>query len=576
MLREAQIPFVLWLPAAIILHALGGGSATHAAIIESERAAILAFGRSVREDVRQRFGPETSVELLGDEESDTQEEEELEDKRATRDETDEADDQLEPEPLPPVAASSQAKPPKPPAEQPPPKPQPEAKKKPEAVAKVPPPKPKQEDPAAAKKKAAKKKPQQILELPKPDGRIAIINDPSLDKNQPDNPNARRIADHAHTTKEEMMARYRAYDQNASKPTGGGRPEEADPSLETPGNHTENRRGHSIENEDQGPTRPGSEQGPDNPPDHPIARNMAGSNDPNVGQQGRAGRKGLTAREAALGPASPKALSSPGGKWSISPDEGDGRKAQAGRKGRRAIRGSKHIQGVPSRLPNKYTINAYGLQQALGIQHLRKEQEKARNTRLSRHRGKFKGNDFQKYRAAIENYDPSVKPGNQTSLNAARVPFASYINKMHNRIHPIFADSFLGSLRKLGSSDRLSNMKLFSHVEMVLDGQSGKIIRTGVVKPSGVTAFDIGALSSLESAAPFGKPPDSIVSPDGKVYLHWEFYRDPYYACTSKFARPYLVKSPKKNGPATAPPTRPPRRTAEGKRYGAPGPLRPER
>jgi len=571
MLREAQIPFVLWLPAAIILHLAGGGSATHAAIIQSERAAMLAFARSVRADVRQRFGPETSVELLGEEEGDAKEEE-LEDKPAVEDETDQTDDQAEPEPLPPLAAPSQATPPKPAPEQPTPKPKPPEKKKPEALAKLPEPKEdKKED-----KPPAKKKPQQIIELPKPDGRIAIINDPSLDKNQPDNPNAKRTADHAHTTTEETMARYRAYDQNASKPTGGGRPEEADPSLENPGNHTENRRGHSIENEDDGPTRPGSERGPDNPPEEAIARSMAGSNDPNVGQPGRAGRKGLEAREAGLGETSPKALSSEGGKWSISADEGDGRKAQTGRKGRRAIRGSKQIQGVPSRLPQKYTINAYGLQQALGVNHLRKEQEKARNTRLSRHRGKFKGNDFQKYRAAIENYDPSVKPGNQTSLNAAKVPFASYINKMHNRIHPIFADSFLGSLRKLDSSDRLSNMKLFAHVEMVLDGQNGKLIRVGVVKPSGVTAFDIGALSAVESASPYGKPPDSILSPDGKVYVHWEFYRDPYYACTSKFARPYIVKNPKKNGPATAPPTRPPRRTAEGKRYGTPGPLRPER
>ena len=39
----------------------------------------------------------------------------------------------------------------------------------------------------------------------------------------------------------------------------------------------------------------------------------------------------------------------------------------------------------------------------------------------------------------------MKPGNQTALNTAAVPFASYLNGMHNRIHPIFADSFLGSL-----------------------------------------------------------------------------------------------------------------------------------
>ncbi len=575
MLREGQIPFALWLPAAMVIHFLGGGGATHAAIIQTERAAILAFARSVRQDVRLRFGPETSVELWDDEALEP-EEEEPEEKKALRDETNDTDDEAEPEPLPPTAASAQPQPPpKPPKEQPTPRSKPPEKKKPAAVAKVPPPKPETTDKPPEPKKP-EKKPAQILELPKPDGRIAVINDPSLDKNQPDNPNARRIADHANRTKEESMARFRSYDQNASKPTGGGRPEEADPSLETPGNHTENMRGHSVESDDEGDPRPGSEDGPQSPPDDPVARSMAGSNDPNVGQQGTLGRKGMKAREAALGPAPPEALSSPRGKWSISPDEGDQRKAQAGRKGRKAIRGSRHIQGVPSRLPNKYTINAYGLQQALGINHLRKEQEKARNTRLSRHRGKFKGNDFQKYRAAIENYDPSVKPGNQTSLNAARVPFASYINKMHNRIHPIFADSFLGSLRKLDANDRLSNMKLFSHVEMVLDGRSGKVIRSGVVKPSGVTAFDIGALSALEAAGPFGKPPDSIISPDGKVYVHWEFYRDPYYACTSKFARPYIIKRPKNNGPATAPPTRPPSRSAEARRVERRGPLRPER
>ncbi len=574
MLRESQIPFVLWFPAAFVIHLLGGGSATHAAMIQTEQAAMLAFARSVRQDVRLRFGSELSVELLEDEAVEP-EEEEPEEKKALRDETDETDDEAEPEQLPPTAAPPEAQPP--PQLPKPTAPKPKApKNKPLAVAKAAPPEPEKNDQPTKPKKPEKNKPIQILELPKPDGRIAVINDPSLDKNQPDNPNANRIADHANRVQEETMARFRSYDQNASKPTGGGNPEEADPSLENPGNHTEDKRGHSVESEDEGNPRPGSEDGPQRPPDDPVARSMAGSNDPNEGQQGRLGRKGRKARESGLGPAPPEALSSPRGSWSISPDEGDHRKAQAGRKGRRAIRGSRHIQGVPSRLPNKYTINAYGLQQALGITHLRKEQEKARNTRLSRHRGKFKGNDFQKYRAAIENYDPSVKPGNQTSLNAARVPFASYINRMHNRIHPIFADSFLGSLRKLDSSDRLSNMKLYSHVELVLDGRSGKVIRSGVVKPSGVTAFDIGALSSLEAAGPFGKPPDSIISPDGKVYLHWEFYRDPYYACTSKFARPYLIKSPKKNGPATAPPTRPPSRSAEGQRYGRRGPLRPER
>jgi hypothetical protein len=34
---------------------------------------------------------------------------------------------------------------------------------------------------------------------------------------------------------------------------------------------------------------------------------------------------------------------------------------------------------------------------------------------------------------------------------------------------------------------------------------------------------------------------SIVSPDGNVYVHWEFHSDPFDACTTRDARPYLLK-----------------------------------
>jgi hypothetical protein len=44
-----------------------------------------------------------------------------------------------------------------------------------------------------------------------------------------------------------------------------------------------------------------------------------------------------------------------------------------------------------------------------------------------------------------------------------------------------------------------------------------------------------------------------VSPDGRVYLHWEFYRNPFYACSTYFAHPYLLKA----NPESAPPKLPP-------------------
>ncbi len=47
-----------------------------------------------------------------------------------------------------------------------------------------------------------------------------------------------------------------------------------------------------------------------------------------------------------------------------------------------------------------------------------------------------------------------------------------------------------------------------------------------------------------------RPPEAFVSPDGNVYLHWEFHRDPYDACTTRNARPFLLKeAPKLAQPA---------------------------
>src|SRR5438105_15459255 len=42
------------------------------------------------------------------------------------------------------------------------------------------------------------------------------------------------------------------------------------------------------------------------------------------------------------------------------------------------------------------------------------------------------------------YAPAVKLGNQTNLNGAGVPFARYFVSMHERIHPHFAEDYLGS------------------------------------------------------------------------------------------------------------------------------------
>jgi hypothetical protein len=141
----------------------------------------------------------------------------------------------------------------------------------------------------------------------------------------------------------------------------------------------------------------------------------------------------------------------------------------------------------------------------------------------------------------------VRAGNQTALNTARSAFAGYLNAIHNRIHPIFVFSFLDSLDGLPASHPMNNQDLSTEIEIILDQESGNVVRMGVTKFSGITAFDVAALDSVKRAGPFGAPPREIVSPDGRVYLHWEFHRNAE-ACSTFNARPFILKAE----PGTAP------------------------
>jgi TonB family protein len=141
---------------------------------------------------------------------------------------------------------------------------------------------------------------------------------------------------------------------------------------------------------------------------------------------------------------------------------------------------------------------------------------------------------------LVNYVPSVRVGNIVALNAARRPFAEYLNRMHKRFHPLFADSFLFSLDHLPPSDPLNDQHLATELEIVLDEHSGRVARLGVTTPSGNDTFDAGVLQAVRRAAPFGAPPPEIVSPDGKVYVHWVFHRNEQ-TCSTFNARPFLLR-----------------------------------
>jgi hypothetical protein len=153
-------------------------------------------------------------------------------------------------------------------------------------------------------------------------------------------------------------------------------------------------------------------------------------------------------------------------------------------------------------------------------------------------------ELEQWRGAVENYVPSVRLGTRTDLDGRHArtgPFVEYANQIHNRVHPVFSDTFLASLDAPTDSSPMSSLELATALELVLSGTDGHIVRMGVVRPGGVMAFDTEVLESVKQASPFGPAPSEIVSPDGSVYLHWEFHRRPEYACSPYFAKAYVLE-----------------------------------
>jgi TonB C terminal len=572
MSREAHIPLALWISAAIVAHLAGGGGAAEVAQVVEDRAELRALTRQVREQLRP---PDTTFEVLTDVAVPTPAQNVAPPENTPKDdsaaaesepgEPDEADklvlkvDKPRPPKEPPETAKTTPQPPPPE----PPKPTEKVAEVPLPIVKAPPPPP----------------------PPEMDHRIAVRQ--NVKKDQADNPSAHRIADDANHTDEETMARVRSHDQDDPNPTPGthsgpkGAPGNSDHDKVA---HSEDKKGD--ETHAPGEARPSATGAEHN---HPAPPSATAAHDPPKSDAAGGGAAPKVAsalpRPAApspggAGPASPEVVSGDRGSYTLDPVNpgGDGKSRRAGKK-RPAPFADSGVhpsttgfnKGGPLNLPSD------AFEKAVGREQLRAERAADGASRRSAHRGAWETNKFERWRAAIENYEPTVKLGNQTSLNAARVPFATYINSIHNRLHPIFGEEFLSALDGLPKSHPLQKMDLVTHVEIVLSKDQGRIVRMGVTRASGITAFDVVALNSISRAQPFGKAPDAIISPDGNVYLHWEFHRDPFDACTTRNARPFLLKSaPPKPPEAPAPPKKPEGAPPADDRRPTPGPILPLR
>jgi TonB family protein len=151
-------------------------------------------------------------------------------------------------------------------------------------------------------------------------------------------------------------------------------------------------------------------------------------------------------------------------------------------------------------------------------------------------------DIDKVMGQLENYNPDVKPGNQTALNAAYHPYAEYITAFHRTLHPQWGDGFLASLMTKPNGDPLNDMSLWVKLEFVVLSD-GSIEKVTVVRSSGNLVYDVAAIDALYGGQPYPPPPDIIKSYDGKVYMRWGMYRN-QSQCGVWNAEPYILAAPK--------------------------------
>jgi hypothetical protein len=59
-------------------------------------------------------------------------------------------------------------------------------------------------------------------------------------------------------------------------------------------------------------------------------------------------------------------------------------------------------------------------------------------------------------------------------------------------------------------------------------------------------FDVASMNAVRRSAPFGEAPEAIRSADGKVYIHWGFYRNERQ-CGTFNAEPFVLSAPSASG-----------------------------
>jgi outer membrane biosynthesis protein TonB len=131
-----------------------------------------------------------------------------------------------------------------------------------------------------------------------------------------------------------------------------------------------------------------------------------------------------------------------------------------------------------------------------------------------------------FRGALESFASEVAVGNHTGVNAYSDSAKFYLERIHQKIHRRWADGYLPYLdSSVPMGSPLRNPNLNTKLEMVIDGATGVVEKVSIVNTSGELMYDSEAIIIAQTIGPHGLAPDDATSPNGKVYIHWNFWRD---------------------------------------------------
>jgi TonB family protein len=242
-----------------------------------------------------------------------------------------------------------------------------------------------------------------------------------------------------------------------------------------------------------------------------------------GNEGKNGQEGT-------GPKDPGVLAMRGieGRGSVT-DQGNARKA--GKKG----------------LPGINTPMAFEDYERIKGKEAIDEERQVSARKMSSKKGRWE-RKLDAVKSSLENFVPDVRPGNQTALKTRAHPFALYIARMHRRIHELWGFGFLEALDDKAADYPLNNPDLWVNLEVSVN-PDGTVHKVTIAKTSGKTEFDVAAVDTILSSAPFEPTPEAIRSVNGKIYLRWGFYRN-WRQCGTFNVEPYILTDVPDDGEGT--------------------------